>query len=522
MPCGMHYSTCGHNSHLTAGSGKEGGGEAWPDPSDPAYEVPPAVYEEHGQPRQQQAGQDEPTGAHPGYAGGAEAMYGGGSMRGNVASSEPNITLSDSSGGGDSASNQTAAPEAASNGQRQWPDQNMGANEVAGQSTQVPDMLDRGTAHEQTEIGVAEGSVTDMSSKSKNAGIADIPGLKDTELTTGKSSDPELISDSIPSVGGNPSIDSDTQPAAEDIASTVLQDMSKEPVVPDERPARESIDAEGEDAPATGSAGGEGETTPLEQDVAMQQGGDIDVTESALSDTPEDEAVYLPRQGTMPEPPEEIEDSTVTAAAETAPQEDQQDQAEKGVGEMLQPDPPTGEEDSDASREAAAPTRRDRAPLSGKVLGRMRWPEEGPSRPRGSTEEVQRTGGVGSSERGATGSGRAGALTGQASGRDRVTETTDSSAMPEKEREEEIPVSEAEEGTDEETRDRMTEATDSPALPEEEEEPVSEAMDSGEGTASGNVDLMGDDSGTEAQEGLPPGHREADESAPVEHMKDEL
>ena len=159
-----------------------------------------------------------------------------------------------------------------------------------------------------------------------------------------------------------------------------------------------------------------------------------------------------------------------------------------------------------------------------KVLGKMRWPEEGPSRPRGSTEEVQRTGGVGSSERGATGSGMAGGLTGPTSEQGRVTETTDSSAAPEKESEEEVPVSEVVEDIDEEASDRRIEATESPQSLRRKKN-LSQAgsgQRGGEDTSSGDSHRMGDDSETDTSEEMHPGHGEADASASVEHMKDEL
>ena len=483
------------------------------------------MYEEPGQPRQQQAGQAAPAGAHPGYAGGLEAMYGGGSMRGSAAELGANDTAPESGDGSYIAFNQTREADAASAEQPQLPEQDTGANKTAQQSTQVPHTLAHSTAEEERDVGVARGNDTGMTPEPENAGLADNTGLEDTELTTGVSPDPELMNNSTASADGVSSVYSEMQSAAEDNPSTGSHDISEEPVVPEGDPARDSIDAEAEDPPATLSARlaarGKGETATLEQDEPVQQGGDSGVPESALSDASEDEVLHVPRQGTMPEPPEETEDSPVTAAAEIPLQVDEQDPAEGGVEGGMQPDPSVEEEENGgARREAAAAARRERVPLIGKVLGKMRWPEEGPSRPRGSTEEVQRTGAVGASERGATGSGKAGGVTGPASEADRVTETTDSSATPEKAGEEEVLFSEVVEDSGEEPSDGRTEILDSPAVPEEEEEPVSEKVDKDSG--EGNNDSTGDDSGVEASGEMPPGRREADESPSVEHIKDEL
>lgn len=445
-------------------------------------------------------------------------------MRGSAAKLGANDSVPESGDGGNLASSRTVAPDAASTEQPQLPDRDMGANKTAWQSGQVPDVLAGGTAQEQTDSSAAGANYTDINPEPENAAVTNNSGLEDTEPTTGISPDPELMNNSTPPVGRVSSLDSDASSAAEDAPSIGLQDMSEEPVMPEGGPALESIGAEGEDPPAILSARGEGETMPEEQNEPMQQGGDSGVTESALSDTSEDDILHLPRQGTMPEPPEEVEDSTVTAAAEIPLQVDEQDPAEEGVEGSMQLDPSKEEDDGGTSREAPAAARRERVPLIGKVLGKIRWPEEGPSRPRGSTEEVQRTGGVGASERGATGSGMAGGLTGPTSEQGRVTETTDSSAALEKESKEEVPVSEVVEDSDEEASDRRTEATDSPIVPEEEGESVSQAVDrdGGVDTASEDSNRTGDDSGTDTSEDMHPGHREADASASVEHMKDEL
>jgi len=67
-------SSCIDALQLPAGYSEQGGSEEWPDPSDPAYQVPAAVYEEPAQPRQQeeQANQAQreaqPTGALPGQS----------------------------------------------------------------------------------------------------------------------------------------------------------------------------------------------------------------------------------------------------------------------------------------------------------------------------------------------------------------------------------------------------------------------------------------------------------------------
>lgn len=501
-----------------AGSSDEGSGEAWPDPSDPAYEEPPAVYEDPGQPQQQQAGQAEATGAHPGYAGGLEAMYGGGSMRGSGESLGANDTMPDSSEGGDPAVNQTAAHDAASTEQFQRPDQEIAAMDTYQQATQDPEVLDGAAAHEQQNISVTGEGDMGVRHEAKN----NTQRLEEAELITGISPDAEPENASTPVAGTVSSDDSDPPSAvsaAEALPSADSGDKADEPFAAEGDPLLDSTIAE-DVSPGVDSAGVDREPLPLGQEEPLQQENEPGIADSALSDISEAEVVYLPRQGTMPEPPEEVEDSTVTPAADTPLQEDQQ--AEKGIEGSMQLDPPIVEEDGSASRDAAAAPSRERVPLIGKVLGKMQWPEEGPSRPRGGTEEVQRTGGVGSSERGATGSGKAGSVTGQASGGDRVSDTIDSPAVPEAE----VPVSEVLKDSDGESRNSMTEATDSLALSEEAEELVPGALDDDgpESIASGNIDLIGEDdeAATSEQMPVPSSHKEPDDSASEVHMKDEL
>ena len=465
------------------------------------------MYEEPAQPRQQQAGQAEATGAHPGYAGGLEGMYGGGSMRGSGDSVGANDTLPDSSEGGNPAVNQTVAPEAASEEQPQRPDQDTAALNTSPQATQDPAVLYGAVAHEQHNISLA-GEGGDMGATER---------LEEAELITGISPGPESVNASRTAAGTVSSDDSDLPPAVSEAEPLPSADEAEE-VAAESQPSLNSRVPEVEDAfPA---AGVDRESLLPEQEEPTQQGNGSGIADSAMSDMSEDEVIHLPRQGTMPEPPEEVEGSTITPAPDTPLQEDQQ--LEEGVEGSTQLDYPVEEEDGNAGREAAAAPSRDRVPLLGKVLGKMRWPEEGPSRPRGSTEEVQKTGGVGLSERGATGSGKAGSVTGQASGSDSGSETTDSPAAPE----DDVPVSQGPEESDGESRDIVTEDTDSPAPSEKEEEPVLGALDDdgAESSAAGIIDLMGEDDEAATPEQVPvsPSEKDTDDPGFGGHTKDEL
>ena len=441
-------------------------------------------------------------------------MYGGGSMRGSGDSLGSNDTMPDSSEGGVPAVNQTAAPEAVSAEQPQQPDQEIAASETSQQATQDAAAPDEAAAH---NASVAVEGDMGIRHEPKN----NTQSSEEAELITGISPDPELVNASTPEAGAVSSDDSDTLSAAESLPSADSEGEADKPAAAESDPSVDSTATEVEDvSPEVDSVGVDRKLPRLDQEEPMQQGNSSGNVDSALSDMSEDEVVHLPRQGTMPEPPEEVEDSSVTPAADIPLQEDQQ--AEAGDEGSMQLDSPTEEEDGSASREAAAALSRNRVPLIGKVLGKMRWPEEGPSRPRGSTEEVQRTGGVGSSERGATGSGKAGCVTGQVSGGDRVSDTIDSPAVPE----EELSVSEGLEESDGKSRGSMTEATDSPALSEEGEEPLSEAVDEhdGETSAAGIIDLMGEDDKAAASEQVPvsTSHNDTDDSASGGHTKDEL
>lgn len=485
--------------YCIAGDRQQGSREEWPDPSDPAYQVPAAVYEEPAQPKQQAEPQGQaqregrPTGAHPGYEGGLEGIYGGGSLLGNVAGAGANATVAPeaSEAGSNGSLPQGSQQEAQQPGEDDAPASNV---TQAAESMEVPEPE---AAPEQGGIHMPEADAGNVSEPEET-------------LTAEASNAEEAVSAAAISAGG---IGTESaiaeEPAEEPVASSIPNNMASAPAADTSEDVEESssnselprADTDPEDAQAEVPAGSAPDAADLDQADDVQQGQHGDMLEDDMPVAAEEESPHLPREGTLPDAALESEEVPEIAAEGIAAQEEQQKEGLLGRLQQQQLKQ-TVLRDADGLDEddlrAAAAVRADEEKRTSifERVDPVRWPEEGPSRPNRDEETVQLSGGVGMSGEGtAAGSEGVGGSTGKAADSAMVTGNTDSNTVPEM-------------GLSEELLTQQLEGED-------------DGVASTPGHNSHKNAGVGEVEAAESEERLA-AHEHADDLAPDAHVKDEL
>ena len=343
-----------------------------------------AVYDEPasakplGEPQEQALQEGQPSGAHPGYAGGMEAMYGGGSMVGKL---------------GDAAANNTTAPE--SHGQHvsfgesvpssSQPETHDGMQEETNapvdlqEAVEDPGILQPAAAAKQTDIRVAEAD-------------ADRPDEPEGELTADL--EDAALEDSVP------------VPAATD---------AEEAEMPAGIGRHAPVDGRPEDGKEEAVAGtGDQDTRPLMQPEPAK------TEESTLAPAAEETEPSLLRDGT---PPAAVPESGDNISKPGDNNSMQQLQAEDSMVEQGQQS--EAQEASGVGEGQDGPAALERGGQNSEELPDLQ-PEQGASHPEGSAEEALASGGVGTAGsglatepqdgHGATGSAAAvGSITGDSS-----------------------------------------------------------------------------------------------------------